>query len=110
MAAVGEKASCGGQNFLKKADHLSHFPPVGTEDSKTTLVLRKEELPMTESKSNKIVTDEELIGVLTAISVVSRRLARKLIQLNQTSQSQEGGKRDEQNVRNGSDHDTIHFL
>ena len=27
--------------------------------------------------------DEELIGVLTAISVVSKRLARKLIQLSQ---------------------------
>lgn len=50
---------------------------------------------MSESRPNKAVTDEELIGVLTAISVVSRRLARKLIQLNQTSQSQEGGKRDE---------------
>lgn len=59
---------------------------------------------MSESRPNKAVTDEELIGVLTAISVVSRRLARKLIQLNQTSQSQEGGKRDEQNERNGSDH------
>ena len=47
---------------------------------------------MSESRPNKAVTDEELIGVLTAISVVSRRLARKLIQLNQTSQSQEGGK------------------
>ena len=46
---------------------------------------------MSESRPNKAVTDEELIGVLTAISVVSRRLARKLIQLNQTSQSQEGG-------------------
>lgn len=37
---------------------------------------------MSESRPNKSVTDEELIGVLTAISVVSRRLARKLIQLN----------------------------
>lgn len=50
---------------------------------------------MSESRPNKAVTDEEFIGVLTAISVVSRRLARKLIQLNQTSQSQKGGKRDE---------------
>ena len=49
---------------------------------------------MSESRPNKAVTDEELIGVLTAISVVSKRLARKLIQLNQTSQSQEGGKQD----------------
>ena len=47
---------------------------------------------MSESRPNKAVNDEELIGVLTAISVVSKRLARKLIQLNQTSQSQEGGK------------------
>ena len=62
---------------------------------------------MSESRLNKAVTDEELIGVLTAISVVSRRLARKLIQLNQTSQSQEGGKRDEQNERNGSDHQGV---
>ena len=77
---------------------------MGTEDSKTTQVLRKEELPMSEPKNNKAVTGEELIGVLTAISVVSRRLARKL---NQTSQSQEGGKRDEQNERNGSDHQGV---
>ena len=33
---------------------------------------------MSEPKTNKAVTGEELIGVLTAISVVSRRLARKL--------------------------------
>ena len=57
MAAVGEKASCGGRNFLEKTDHLSHFPPLGTEDSKTTQVLRKEELPMIESRPNKPVTD-----------------------------------------------------
>lgn len=34
---------------------------------------------MSESRPNKAVTDEELIGVLTAISVVSKRLARKLM-------------------------------
>lgn len=44
---------------------------------------------MNESANTKPVSDEELIGVLTAISVVSKRLARKLIQLNQTSQSEE---------------------
>ena len=43
---------------------------------------------MNESANTKPVSDEELIGVLTAISVVSKRLARKLIQLNQTSQSE----------------------
>ena len=55
---------------------------------------------MNESANTKPVSDEELIGVLTAISVVSKRLARKLIQLNQTSHSEEGGKHDEQNKRN----------
>ena len=62
---------------------------------------------MSDSKPYKPVPDEELIGVLMSISVVSKRLARKLIQLNQTSQSQEGGKRDEQNERNGSDHQGV---
>lgn len=82
--------------FSEKADHFGLFPPVGTDDSKTTQALRKKEPLMSESRPNKAVTDEDLIGVLTAISVVSKHLARKLIQLNQTSQSQEGGKRDEQ--------------
>lgn len=62
---------------------------------------------MNESANTKPVSDEELIGVLTAISVVSKRLARKLIQLNQTSQSEEGGNHVEQNERNGSDHPRI---
>ena len=34
---------------------------------------------MNESRNPKPVSDEELIGVLTAISVVSKRLAKKLI-------------------------------
>lgn len=38
---------------------------------------------MNESKINESATDEEIIGVLTAISVVSKRLARNLIQLEQ---------------------------
>ena len=62
---------------------------------------------MNESKCTKPVSDEELIGVLTAISVVSKRLAKKLIQLNQTSQSEEGFKHDEQNGRNGSGHPRV---
>lgn len=44
-------------------------------------------------------TDQELIDVLTAISVVSRRLAMKLALIQ--SQSTEGGKQDEQNERYG---------
>jgi hypothetical protein len=47
------------------------------------------------------VSDEELIGVLTAISVVSKRLARKLSTLAGQSQSKEGGRADEQNERTG---------
>lgn len=47
-------------------------------------------------------TDQELIDVLTAISVVSRRLAMKLALIQ--SQSTEGGKQDEQNERYGCDH------
>ena len=42
-------------------------------------------------------TDQELIDVLTAISVVSRRLAMKLALIQ--SQSTEGGKQDEQKER-----------
>ena len=48
--------------------------------------------------------DEELVDVLTAISVVSMRLARKLTLLSTQSQSTEGGKTDEQNERNGRNH------
>lgn len=47
-------------------------------------------------------TDQELIDVLTAISVVSRRLAMKLALIQ--SQSTEGGKQDEQNERYGRNH------
>lgn len=48
--------------------------------------------------------DEELIEVLTAISVVSKRLARKLTVLANQSQHMEGGKADEQNGRYGYYH------
>ena len=41
--------------------------------------------------------DEELIEILTAISVVSKRLARKLTVLANQSQHMEGEKTDEQN-------------
>ncbi len=41
--------------------------------------------------------DEELAGILTAISIVSKRLAKKLIALQQRYESiEEGGKADEQ--------------
>jgi hypothetical protein len=41
-------------------------------------------------------TDEELADVLTAISVVSKRLAKKLITLSQ-KEKEKGGKTDGQN-------------
>ena len=59
---------------------------------------------MNESKTNAAVTDEELIGVLTAISVVSKRLAEKLIRLSRTGQSTEGGRINGQNERTGRRH------
>ena len=41
--------------------------------------------------------DEELAGILTAISVVSRRLAKKLLTLErQDATKKEGGRTDEQ--------------
>lgn len=39
---------------------------------------------------------EELVGVLTAISVVSKRLARKLTALQQQAENAKGGKANEQ--------------
>jgi len=44
--------------------------------------------------------DEELAGILTAISIVSRRLARKLLRLSRQDEStEEGGKPDGRNER-----------
>ena len=48
--------------------------------------------------------DEDIIDVLTAISVVSRRLASNLNIARQQSTSREGGKSQEQNERYGADH------
>ena len=56
---------------------------------------------MYETNIRTIAADEELIEVLTAISVVSKRLARKLTVLANQSQHMEGGKEDEQNGRYG---------
>ncbi|WOC31857.1 MULTISPECIES: hypothetical protein [Caproicibacterium] len=48
--------------------------------------------------------DEDIVDVLTAISVVSRRLAHNITAARQQSQSKEGGKQDEPNERNVRDH------
>ncbi|CDX03461.1 Hypothetical protein DPCES_3575 [Desulfitobacterium hafniense] len=40
--------------------------------------------------------DEELAGILSAISIVSRRLARKLLTLQHQDAIKEGGEADEQ--------------
>ena len=53
---------------------------------------------------NKSPADAEVIEVLTAISHVSARLARKLTVLAAQSKSEEGGKHYEQNGRYGHDH------
>ena len=44
---------------------------------------------MSENKERGSGCDEEMIGVLMAISVVSKRLARRLIQENQTKEEGE---------------------
>ena len=54
----------------------------------------------TQMKPQSCAADDELVDVLTAISVVSMRLARKLTLLARQRQSTEGGKTDEQNGRN----------
>ncbi|MBR0160808.1 MAG: hypothetical protein IJQ02_05990 [Oscillospiraceae bacterium] len=46
----------------------------------------------------------EEILVLNAISLVSARMARRLAALAKQSQSEEGGKRNEQDERYGSNH------
>lgn len=53
-------------------------------------------------KKHSADTNQELIEVLSAISMVSKRLAMKLALIQ--SQSMEGGKQDEQNERYGCDH------
>jgi hypothetical protein len=51
----------------------------------------------TDTDSRDHETDEELADILTAISVVSKRLARKLTMLSQLAKEKtEGGKSDEQ--------------
>jgi hypothetical protein len=71
------------------------------ERAKTTAAPSKEVNEMYETNTRTIAADEELIEVLTAISVVSKRLARKLTALANQSQHMEGGKADEQNERYG---------
>jgi hypothetical protein len=45
----------------------------------------------TETNVSAGALDEELAGVLTAISVVSRRLARKLLELQKPDESEKEG-------------------
>ena len=81
-------------------------PPVGSGKSKNDIAPSREVNRMYEAqKKHGTDTDQELIDVLVAISVVSRRLAMKLALIQ--SQSTEGGKQDEQNERYGCDHRRI---
>ena len=59
---------------------------------------------MNKSEINKPATDEELIGVLTAISVVSKCLARNLIQLEQQRKSMRGEEKHGQDKRDTADY------
>jgi hypothetical protein len=74
------------------------------ERAKTTTAPSKEVNEMYGTDTRTRAADEELIEVLTAISVVSKRLARKLTVLANQSQHKEGGKADEQNERYGYYH------
>jgi hypothetical protein len=74
------------------------------ERAKTTTAPSKEVNEMYETNTRTSAADEELIEVLTTISVVSKRLARKLTVLANQSQHKEGGNSDEQNGRYGYYH------
>lgn len=61
----------------------------------------------TEKHYSDTAADEDIVDVLTAISVVSKRLARNIVAVSQQGQSTEGGKQNEQNEQNeryGCDH------
>jgi hypothetical protein len=62
------------------------------------------EMYQTQTKPRYSAADDELVDVLTQISVVSMRLARKLTLFAGQCQTTEGGKSNEQNERNGCDH------
>ena len=57
-----------------------------------------------QTRPQSCAADDELVDVLTAISVVSMRLARKLTLLAGQSQSKEGGKANEQIERHVHNH------
>lgn len=59
---------------------------------------------MNQRDSRNITKDEELIEVLTAISVVSMKLARKLTLLGGQSKSMEGEREIEQSERHVCNH------
>jgi hypothetical protein len=92
-----------GEKFFPLFVQAAFLPPLGSGKGKTTRVPSKEVKRMykaqTTPRSN--TTDDELVDVLTAISVVSMRLARKLTLLAGQSQYTEGGKSYGQNQRNG---------
>lgn len=71
---------------------------------KNTFRLEVKEVYQTQVKPKGCSADEELVEVLTAISVVSKRLARNLSLLAGQSKSKEGEKPDEQNERDVRDH------
>ena len=86
-------------SLFKRPSHLQWV----VERAKNNTVPSKEVNRMYEAqKKHDTGTDKELIDVLTAISVVSKRLAMKLALVQ--SQSTEGEKQDEQNERYGCNH------
>ena len=89
-----------GDFFMFSSKRPSHIQWV-LERATTTMAPSKEVNEMHGTNTRIRAVDVELIEALTAISVVSKRLARKLMILADQSQHMEGGKADEQNGRYG---------
>ena len=76
-------------------------PPVSYEGSKKSLQIR-DDINMTQKKGDENMKcankemQEEMVGVLTAISIVSKRLASRLLQLDEEIKK-EGESKHEQN-------------
>lgn len=58
----------------------------------------------TQVKPGYRAADDELVDVLTEISVVSMRLAKKLLELQRTTTQKRGGKKYGENIRTRPDY------
>ena len=54
------------------------------------------QMNQSDTKERDHALDEEMVGILTAISVVSKRLARKIMLISREEKTAKGGNTDEQ--------------